>query len=165
MKRFKLVPLALILAIILLLSGCSTVTSIKSKEFEKDGLILTLDTNFSEVKHESYTSAYESDKILVFTLKDNNELFASANYDSNMTLMQYAQFAISANGYATEPFNEDGLIGFRYNYSESGVDYTFVGFVFKGTDAYWNVHFGTKADEFESLRPQIFNYAKKVKIS
>lgn len=163
----KLLRLSVILlAVILCFTSCSAVSyKPDAKEFSKDGLSITLDMSFSEVEHEAYTAAYQSDKILVFTLKDKFELFGKSNYRDDMTLTEYAQLTISSNGYTTEPFTEDGLVGFAYNYTENGQDYTFIGYVFKGTDAFWHLQFGAKAEEFEALKKDILKFAKQVKIS
>ncbi len=161
--KFRLCSLvALLLALVMCFTGCSLFGA-KAKKFEKAGLAITLNENFSESAYEFCTAAYESPQMQILTRKEEFSLFESTDYNPDMSLTEYAQLVISANEITAEAIEEKGLTYFEFEPPEKQDDnYYHVGYVFKGSNAFWLVQFAVKKDSYKKLQKDITKYAKSV---
>jgi len=164
--KLKLFPL--ILALALLLCGCSTAESQPAApaavDFAKAGLTITLNDTFYEKEHMGYTTCFLSEEIAVFLLKEEYTLFDNTDFSSASSLEEYAGLVWNANQFAGNvPLVTDGdLKYFEYDYSANGNNYTYRTYVFKAADAFWLVQFAALTERYESLADTMHGYAASV---
>jgi len=165
MKKILSICLVFILTMTLL-TGCAFKTLLdkisppEEKTFTKSGMSITLTDDFYEKEYVSFTSAYESEKIAVFTLKEEFTLFGGANY----SLKEYAELVTQANMLSATVKTKDDLTYFAYDKEVNGKDFHYTAFVYKGSDAYWLIQFACVKDQAEKLEKDIFAYAASVKV-
>ena len=166
MKKTVL-PAVLVLLVSTLLCGCFSVImtspdegSIGSpKQFEKDGIKLTLTDKFEEQQSErGFDAYYVSDFCGVVILKEEFDLEEGL---SEMTPQAYITNVIANNGHTgITPRNEDGL-WFYENTTES----RFVrSYCFKGTDAFCTVQFVCNLTDKSALEDMFYLWAQTVEM-
>ena len=158
MKKF--LSLLLISFLVVSMLSCNLFEP-EEKVFEKAGLSMTLNEDFTEKDHVSYTAVYVSTKIEVCTLKED---FESLNLSKDTDTNEYAKLVIQANKLTCEPTTKDGLTYFQFEKEVKGKNFTYYGFVYKGSDAFWLVQFGCESDKTEKYEDDIFKYAKSVTV-
>ena len=152
--------------LITLLTGCSfnlrfgLSSAPKEKTFSKSGMSITLNESFYEKEYVSYTSTYESQKIVVFTLKEEFSYFGGVDY----SLEEYADLVIYANNLTATVKTKDNLTYFTYEKEVSGKNYCYTAFVYKAADAYWLIQFACEKNQADKLESDIFTYAASVKV-
>lgn len=124
---------------------------------------ITLTEAFAEKSYLAYDVSYESADMVIFVLK---EPFSGMNGLDSYTTLQYAGLVREANSVhsPTAVSTENELISFEYGYfdKEENITYTYFTTAFKGYDAFWTVQFACKAENYESLKPEMIKYAKSV---
>ncbi len=172
-KRLKriLLSICICLGVLCALFGCGEENS--TGKFEKDGLSITLTSNFSAGQKEGYTAYYQSSQMVVATKK---EPFASfENVTRDLSLCSTAEYVadLEAEWYRKQSINswqggvveENGLVYFTYEDDEFGDGFKVCCFGYKSADAFWSVRFGCEATNYEGLKKDIFDYAKTVKLN
>lgn len=155
----KLIAMILVVcSVMLLASGCDLFK--KEKTFSKSGMSITLTEDFVEKDRISFTSTYESDDIIVTTLKEEKSLLG----DMSVDLDGYTKLVIKANNLTNLPQHKDGLTYFEYEKEASGKEFHYYAFTFEGEDAYWLIQFACEQKNHEKLEETIFKYAKSVKV-
>lgn len=155
----KLIAMILVVcSVMLLASGCDLFT--KEKTFSKSGMSITLTEKFVEKDRVTFTSTYESEDILVTTLKEEINPIVGGFID----LDAYAKEVIKVNLLNVEPQHKDGLTYFEYEKEANGKDFHYFAFTFEGEDAYWLIQFACDQKNHEKLEETIFKYAKSVKV-
>lgn len=134
--------------------------------FQRGGMTITLNTQFSEYYQAGYTACYTSRDIAIFALKEPFSLVAGSD---EMTLGEYADLLISANklGSSTKVKNKSGLKYFEYYYKnpETKDLYHYYTFVFKTSDSFWMVQFATLEKDADDYERNIFKWAKSIEFS
>lgn len=153
--------LSLVLIAVLLLSCTSCFNFSMKKVFEKSGMEITLTSDFYEKEHVSYTSVYESNKIAVFTLKEE---FALLPGFSKYTVDEYADSVVEMNQIDATVEHEDDLTYFTFDETVNGKDFVYFGFAYKGDDAFWLIQFACEQKNEKDLKDDIFKYAKSVTV-
>ena len=131
----------------------------KEKVFSSNGMNITLSEAFKEATIENYTVAYDSKKVAVFALK---EPFALEDGFEDITLDQYADFVIQANGLSEiQKKTDNGLIWFDYDLDnpEANGTYRYFTYVYKTNDAFWMVQFATLKSNAEKESQEIAEWA------
>ena len=155
----KLIAMILVVcSVMLLASGCDLFK--KEKTFSKSGMSITLTEDFVEKDRISFTSTYESDDIIVTTLKEEKSLLG----DMSVDLDGYTKLVIKANNLTNLPQHKDGLTYFEYEKEASGKEFHYYAFTFEAEDAYWLIQFACEQKNHEKLEETIFKYAKSVKV-
>lgn len=155
----KLIAMILVVcSVMLLASGCDLFT--KEKTFSKSGMSITLTEKFVEKDRVAFTSTYESEDILVTTLKEEKSLLGDLSVD----LDGYTKLVIKANNLTELPKHKDGLTYFEYEKEANGKDFHYFAFTFEGEDAYWLIQFACEQKNHEKMEDTIFKYAKTVKV-
>ncbi len=136
--------------------------------FSDNGMSITLTNEFIESQAEKYTNYYYSDNVDVLVLKED---FALLDDIKDYTLEEYADFLIEINSSlseieisSSELKKVDGLTWFEYEYTSSDTSnkYQILSFVYKSTDAFWVVEFGTPEEIEDEYRSKITEWAKTV---
>lgn len=134
----------------------------EEKVFTKGNVSITLNEDFKEEFHNGFDAVYNSGKIAVFVLEekfDGDEAFEA------MTLDEYCNAVIEANGKSTEPKHKDGLTYYEYDWvSDQNYKFRYLAFVFKADDGFYLVQFGVQENMYSVYEDDIFAYAKSVSI-
>ena len=154
----KILSILLIALTLISLVSCSLFGA-KEKEFEKSGLTITLTEDFYEKDHVSFTAAYDSSEVAVFTLKEEFKLLSGS---SNLSLDEYAKLVIRNNNLTVDTKTKDDLTYFVFEKEANGKDLTYYAFVYKGSDAFWLVQMACERDDVSDCEKDIFKYAKSV---
>ena len=160
-KNIACAAVAMLLLCSFMLCSCGAA---KEKEFSKEGFTITLTDAFKEQEIATQTVAYASSKVSVTALKEDLSAFKDNNMDTDITLKDYAELVIAANGLDSEAEEKDGLVCFTYDKSLSGQNFTYLATVFKGSDAFWLVQFGCENSQYDALKEDFVKYAKTVKV-
>ncbi len=130
------------------------------KTFTKAGISITLTDRFSEFKADGYDVAYETNKEVVFVLRESFDIAPGVEA---LTVEEYAGFVMEANEQNEELKSEDGLLYYEYDaMGDNKVEYHYTVFLFKGPDAFWIVQFATFEKNAEAAHDQIMEWAKSV---
>lgn len=132
----------------------------EEKVFTKGNVSITLNEDFKEEFNNSFDAVYNSGEIAVFVLEekfDDDEAFEA------MTLDEYCNAVIEANGKNTEPKHKDGLTYYEYDWvSDQNYKFRYLAFVFKADDGFYLVQFGVQENMYSVYEDDIFAYAKSV---
>ena len=157
---------AVVLAVMLCLSGCSSVVLEQEKTalFTSGGMEIVLPDTFREQSADGYTVCYGSPTVTVFALR---EAFSLADGVEDMTVREYADLVYLAYA-ARSPSpitEEDGLPLMEYtHYEESrGKNFVCLNAMYKAEDAFWIIEFVCAEADYEEYRPQFIEWAKSVK--
>jgi len=164
----------LLLAVILLLSGCTQLDALLGKQdpevppqpvtYTHAGASITLIDTFIQREYISYTMCFESEDIAVMALKEEFTLFANTDYSAESTLADYATLVWNANSMAGVPelITDGDMTYFDYARSANGNDYTVRTYVFKTNDAFWMFQFTALTENFAAVEAQIDSYAATI---
>ena len=155
----KALSFLLITVLLFALVGCNKA---KEKDFEKSGMKITLITDFAEKEHISYTAIYESTTSAVYALKEDFSNVILSNLNS---LDEYAELVILANMLEDcEIEHKDDLTYFQYEKTVNGKDFSYLAFVYEGSDAYWLIQFACEQKNASKFEADFFKYAKSVTV-
>lgn len=164
-KGIAVFAIALVIGIIIGLATTLIPLFVKpdSKEFTKSGVSITLNEDFAEESIEGFDVTYSSNSMAVFMQEsefDGDEEFAT------MTVDEYCDAVIKANGKNSEIFHKDGLTYYEFSYiSDQSINYRYVCFVYKTEDSFWFVQFAVEETNYTLYEDDIFTYAKSVKFN
>lgn len=160
MKKFKQTMLALLLCCLCVgLSACGA----KAKTFSKEGLTITLTTEFQEKEIVSQTLYLQSSDVIFVALKETNDSLTEAGYNvEEMNASAYAKVVIANNNMEATVEEDENLITFSYSKNVSDKDICYVAYTFKGTDAFWLCQFACDVKDEQDFRPQFKAWAKTI---
>jgi hypothetical protein len=156
--------IALLMAVLMLTLSLASCGLMGEKTFTKDGISITVKGFFTEQNglNEDYNLILISPDAGVMILKETFDSFASVALDTNMSVKDYAKIVMTSNVLEGEPTEEDGLTYFTYTAESEGQEFTYIGFCFRGSDAYWLVQMYSPSDKFETMKPDFVTWAKSV---
>lgn len=161
-KTFKV--MLVVMAAMILLASCGGAKGAKEKDFSKAGMTITLTEDFTEKEVVSQTVTYASMDEVVMALKEEFTLFEQINMDpQTTTLEQYFDLIKTNNKAQWELKEEDGLKCFTYDNTGNGKDYSYLGVILKGNDAFWLFQFSCEKANFDSKKADFMKYAKSIK--
>ncbi len=163
MKRIALVMAALLL--VLSFASCGLLGG--EKTFTVDGLTITIKGMFSEQNelNKDYDLILISPEAGVMILKETFAEFEEVGLDTDMSVKEYASIVMKGNQLTGSPIEEDGLTYFTYTAESDGQEFTYMGFCYRGTDAYWLVQAYCNTSEYETMKPDFITWAKSVTIA
>ncbi len=138
----------------LLLDGVSS----EPKTFTSAGMSITLTEAFDVEADANFDVCYVSNGEAVMVNRER----LSAEDMADITLYQYCAAVIEVFEEEASPRSEDGLTYFEYEINSDGTNYRYLVVVYKSTDAFWTVQFGTTKGDFEEMRPTMMEWAKSV---
>ena len=161
----KIALLLAVLTFTLCLASCGLIGG--EKTFTADGLSITVKGLFTEQNqlNEDYSLVLLSTNAGVMILKETFAELEDAGLDTDMSLKKYAEIVIEGNNLTSTPTEEDGLTCFTYTADVDGTEFTYVGYCFRGTDAYWLVQMYCATSDFETMKADFTTWAKSVTLS
>jgi hypothetical protein len=160
MKKISL--LLAVLMLTLALASCGLIGG--EKTFTVDGLSITVKGMFSEQNqlNSEYDLILISPQAGVMILKETFAEFEEAKLDTDMSAKEYAEIVMKGNSLTGAPTEEDGLTYFTYTAKSDGTEFTYVGYCFRSTDAYWLVQIYCATSDFASMKADFNTWAKSV---
>lgn len=161
MKRNIAKLLALLLALTVL-CGCSTTP----KEYTCDEMTMTVPGYMRDVSGQEdfsyYTFALDSPKIAIFGLK---EAYADYEGTSDMTLEEYTDLTIEANGLDVLGVTRSGgdYMYFTYTHDSDEGDYKYLTATFKTDEAFWMIQIASLVTNYDETA--FFGYLDSVSFS
>lgn len=158
----KIAILMAVLMLTLSLASCGLLGG--EKTFTVDGLSITVKGMFSEQNdlNETFDLILISPEAGVMILKETFAEFEEADLDTDMSVKEYAEIVMLGNSLSGAPTEEDGLTYFTYTAESEGTNFTYVGFCYRGADAYWLVQMYCPTEDFEATKPDFITWAKSV---
>lgn len=145
--------------LLVLSTGCSLLTP-SPKTFSSNGLTIELTSAFKESDMEGFLVSFESNTVLVMGIKEEFSLVKEYAED----LESYAELVVEVNGVDSEVVKEKGLTYFVYEATADGQDFTYIGVVYEGSDAYWLVNLVCQSSKYSNLKDTMLQYAASVKV-
>ena len=156
--------IAILLAALMLTLSLASCGLMGPKTFTVDDLSITVEGFFTEQNglNEAYDLILISPEAGVMVLKETFTEIAEADLDSNMSVKEYAKIVMNGNSLEGTPVEEDGMTYFTYTAEADGTEFTYMGFCFRGTDAYWLVQIYCPTEDYETKKPEMMKWAKSV---
>lgn len=156
--------IAILLAALMLTLSLASCGLMGPKTFTVDDLSITVEGFFTEQNglNEAYDLILISPEAGVMVLKETFTEIAEADLDSNMSVKEYAKIVMKGNSLEGTPVEEDGMTYFTYTAEADGTEFTYMGFCFRGTDAYWLVQIYCPTEDYETKKPEMMEWAKSV---
>ena len=156
--------IAILLAVLMLTLSLASCGLMGEKTFTKDGISITVKGFFTEQNdlNKDYNLILISPDAGVMILKETFEEFEKADLDTDMSVKEYADIVMFGNGLSGDPTEEDGMTYFTYTEEVDGTEFTYMGFCFRGTDAYWLVQIYCATADYEAKKPDMMDWAKSV---
>lgn len=149
----------------LIVAGLFSAPEPQEKTFSSGGMTITLTDEFQKASLEGYSAVYNTEKIVVFTLKESFTLLEGLE---DYTLKQYGEVVVENNGLdQNELKTKDGLTYFEYDYTDSVTkeSYHYFAYIYRSDDAFWLIQFATLKKDANTYAQQIAEYAKSVTFS
>ena len=156
--------IAILMAVLMLTLSLASCGLMGEKTFTKDGISITVKGFFTEQNdlNEDYNLILISPDVGVMILKETFEEFEKADLDTDMSVKDYADIVMFGNGLSGDPTEEDGMTYFTYTEDVDGTEFTYMGFCYRGTDAYWLVQIYCPTEDYETKKPDMMAWAKSV---
>ena len=159
--------IAILMAVLMLTLSLASCGLMGEKTFTKDGISITVKGFFTEQNelNEEYDLILISPDAGIMILKETFDEFASVALDTNMSVKEYAKIVMTGNTLEGDPIEEDGMTYFVYTEDVDGTEFTYMGFCYRGTDAYWLVQIYCPTEDYETKKPEMMEWAKSVSFS
>lgn len=134
----------------------------KDKTFSSKGMTITLTKDFKKSSYDGFTTAFESDSVAIFALKEEFSLLEGFE---EYTLEEYASLVINGNNLTSATTkNKDGLTYFEYYYTNEATNeiYHYYSFVYKTKDSFWMIQFALLDENTQKEEDNIFKWAKSI---
>ena len=159
----KIVTLLTVLVLLLSLTACAS--SPKEKVFTKNGMEITLTTEFTETSVDGYTVCYDSRRAAVFVLKESFTLMEGLE---EMTVNEYAEIAreANANRAPSSVATKDGITYFEYSFhnESENVTYRYYTTLHKGADAFWMIQFACPESTYATQQATFSTWAQSISV-
>ena len=130
------------------------------KTFQLDGFSITLTDEFEPMDAPGFDEALSTDDVGFLVIE---ERFSRLEGAEQLSLQEYGELVKKANNHSYELKEENGVTYYEYTAEgEDGKLFHYFVTVHKGPDAFWIVQFFTFADEANSYRDDIFQWAASI---
>lgn len=158
-KRFKSVIILFVAAnLILLMSSCSA----KMRNFEKDGMLITLTSDYKETEPGNLTSYYKSPRAAVTSVKKDIDLLNELGISSDISTLDYAELIVKSSGIEVSVYEQNALTYFEYAENTNFGSFKYLACVYKDDDAFWLVQFSCQADIYNDMKSEFLKFAQSV---
>ena len=161
-RRKSYILMAIIMPIALIIGFCLGYFGVSSGEespetFSREGMSITLTSDFMYVPQEGYTACYGNAQYSVLAIKEEFSLFPE-----KITLDEYADLVLAESS-DIEVLEYEGLKCFEYAADGSdGTEYCYFATVFETDDAFWLIQFATETEKYEEALPSFIEWAKTI---
>lgn len=145
--------------------GCSS----KEQVFAKEGLSITLTSDFEEMQYDNWDLYLQSDSITFMSSRASKDSNIGELQFSNLSLKEYFNYSLAINKLETPTYHVDGIHEyFEYCYYSTTVNgeptyaYMFIGL--EGKDHFYTVNLCCDYDQLENFKPIFFKYALSIKV-
>ena len=129
------------------------------KTFTKEDFQITLTDAFEEAQEEGCHSFYTSKTAMVFTVREEKEIFG------DITLKEYGDLVLQANGRTGIQMNQgEGFIWFEYTDTPSKQEVYYLAVCCQGEDAFWIINFATPVKNQAKYQETFLDWAKTIKV-
>ena len=133
-------------------------TEVEPKTFTDSGMTITLTNEFEREQSEQFTVCYDSNKVVVFALK---EPFSLVDGFKDYTLKEYGELVLRNNGFSSSKLKTVDEL-YMFDYKDAKGKYTYFSFVYKADDAFWLVQFATSTELADEYEAKMIEWAKTV---
>ena len=161
MKKNILRIAAMVLVMAILLCACGE----KDQTFSNNGLIMNMPANYERITGQDvsgFTFAMGNNKSICVGLKEDKATFEAYGY--NLTLDEYTDLVIQANGLSTSVKYEGGIPTFTFVSVVDGQNFKYLAATFEARDAFWLIQFACNESKFDSMYDTFVNYMATVKV-
>lgn len=156
--------IAFLMAVLMLTLALTSCGLMGEKSYTVNGMTLTVKGMFSEQNDlaEGFDLILISPKAGVMVLRETFDVMEDAGYKTDISVKEYAEICMENNQLSGAPVEEDGLTYFTYTAEADGTEFTYMGFCFRGAEAYWLVQMYSATSDFDSMKPEFITWAKSV---
>ncbi|MCH5170954.1 MAG: hypothetical protein J1F24_06690 [Oscillospiraceae bacterium] len=136
----------------------------EEKVFTKGNMSITLNEGFVDevYGYSGFEAVYDTNDMAVFVIKEKFDGYAITE---DMTVTEYCDAVIKANGQSAKTQQKDGLTYYEYTGdSDQGYKLHCTAFTYKADDGFYLVQFAVRDDQYSKYENEIFTYAKSVSI-
>ncbi len=156
-KSYIVMAIALIVGLVTGFIGSFFGTeNVVSETFTREGMSITLTSDFVYVPQDGFTACYGNEKYSVLAVKEEFSLFPEA-----ITLDEYAEFVLYDSP-DVEIVDYEGLKCFEYSAEGDDAEYCYFATVFETADAFWLIQFAAETENYEEAFPTFVQWAKSV---
>ena len=151
---------AMLLVMVMMLCACGA----KDQTFSNNGLIMDLPGNYEPLTGDDvagFTFSMGSKKSVIMGLKEEKAMFES--YGLNLTLDEYTDLVIEANGLNTTVKYEGGIPTFTFTNYVDGTYFKYLAATFEGKDAFWLIQFACEEGKFDDMYSSFIKYLSTVR--
>lgn len=154
----NVITLIATLAILFGIGALSLFIEPEEKTFTKSGISITLNEDFKEEYISGYDVVYSTNYMAFFA---KSEKFNGNDYLSAMSVEDYCDAVMEANGRKGVSKQKDGLTYYEFNaLSDQGINYRYIAFIYKADDCFWLVQFAVEENMYDVYEEDVFKYAK-----
>lgn len=136
--------------------GISTPTP---KTFQQGDLTITLTDDFKQQQQEGFYAFYQSGSALVFSLREDKEIFG------DISLEEYGNLVLEANERTDLAMNRgEDFLWFEYTDTPEGQRTYYMAVCYSSEDAFWIVNFATPEVNREKYKETFLEWAKSVEV-
>lgn len=117
----------------------------------QSGVSLYMSEGYTEMQLEGVACSFEGNNSAMSFTTETFETFEAVGISTDISLEEYANLVIQANGMSGEPLTDEyGNVYIIYSQNIEGSDITYYAFFGRGSDAYWTCNFMCETAETAS---------------
>lgn len=158
--------LAIILALLLvctLFAGCNI--EIPDKDFTCEDLTITLPATWQDLSSEDYAASvsflYGFNDTAVMGIREPKSDFEA--YGMELTLDEYGQLVLDANGITDPLLEQQGVKTFVYEAEADGESFTYLSGVYEMEESFWIVQAYCLTEDFQENQADMLGYLASVR--
>lgn len=157
-KSYIIMAIALVVGVVIgVISGLLGADEVVPETFSREGMAITLTSDFMYVPQDNFTACYGNEHYSVLAIKEEFSLFPE-----EITLEEYVGFVL-AEMPDVELTDYEGLKCFEYvAEGGGGVEYCYFATVFETDDSFWLIQFATETAKYEEIFPTFVEWAKTI---
>ena len=162
MKRFSS-ALILVLVTAMLLSSCHFFE--QEKTFTVEDMSITLTDYFYTYYPQGYTVLLQSNEISIFGVMYPFDMMGESELTPESSIEEFGEELLKSNEReGLELVKKDGLSYYFYEDTseETQETYSYLTMLYKSEEAFWLLQFVCKAEQYEKLESELFQYAASV---
>lgn len=157
MKKRKILILLIILTISFI-TGCSN-----EKEYNKNGISITMTKGLFYKHHPNATIYYENDEIFFIGLEEKFEDLMELDLNNETTIKEYAQEIFINREESFDLIKDENLYYYTYEYEINNTTFYYVSTIHKSNKGFWICNFACDKKDKEKYHDLFIKWAKTIK--